>query len=331
MPNIILSEGSEKLSALYGKIQAPIASYLQKRGEAFEQASIAKEIFIKHPSTHWAEGYGGLTGMNDFELTPENGAYPTNGLEEGYFQTIQNYTWKSSFSISREMVDDGKLVDFKKKPESFIQAAYRTQERFFAQMLGTALQGKTDFTLQNQTFSTKSADGLCMFSNAHKAKVSGDTIVNAYTDAFSKEALGKAATAMQNMKGDNGETLGLVPDTIVIPNIADLKDEVFAAIASRLEPGTENKYNYLFGNWRVLVWPYLNDFLGGLEAPWIILDSSYNQAGDCAIWQERVPLEVRSELADNDANKWKGYMRFGGGFVDFRGMIAGGMSTGGTL
>ena len=30
MPNIILSEGSEKLGALYGKIQAPIASYLQK-------------------------------------------------------------------------------------------------------------------------------------------------------------------------------------------------------------------------------------------------------------------------------------------------------------
>lgn len=194
-----------------------------------------------------------------------------------------------------------------------------------------ALQGKTEFTLQNQTFSTKSADGLCVFSNAHKAKVSGDTIVNAYKDAFSKEALGKAATAMQNLKGDNGETLGLVPDTIVIPNLADLKDEVFAAIASHLEPGTENKYNYLFGNWRVLVWPYLNDFLGGLSAPWIILDSSYNQAGDCAIWQERVPLEVRSELADNDANVWKGYMRFGGGFVDFRGMIAGGMSAGGTL
>ena len=195
MPNIILSEGSEKLNALYGKIQAPIASYLQKRGEAFEQASIAKEIFVKHPSTHWAEGYGGLTGMDDFEPTPENGAYPTNGFEEGYFQTIQNYTWKSSFAISREMVDDGKLVDFKKKPERFIQAAYRTQERFFAQMLGEALQGKTDFTIKGQAFSAKSADGLCMFSNAHKAKVSGDTIVNAYKDAFSKDALGKATTA----------------------------------------------------------------------------------------------------------------------------------------
>ena len=331
MPNIILSEGSERLNALYGKIQAPIASYLQKRGEAFEQASIAKEVFIKRPSTHWAEGYGGLTGMDDFELTPENGAYPTNGFEEGYFQTIPNYTWKSSFSISREMVDDGKLVDFKKKPEGFIQAAYRTQERFFAQLLGTALQQQEGFQMKGQTFSAKSADGLCMFSNAHKAKVSGDTIVNAYTDAFSKDALGKAATAMQNMKGDNGETLGLSPDTILIPNLAELKDEVFAAIASHMEPGTENKYNYLFGNWRVLVWPYLNDFLGGLDAPWIILDSRFNQTGDVAVWQERVPLEVRSELADNDANKWKGYMRFGGGFVDFRGMIASGLDAGATL
>ena len=36
-------------------------------------------------------------------------------------------------------------------------------------------------------------------------------------------ALTAAATRMQNMKGDNGETLGLVPDTIIIPNDADLK------------------------------------------------------------------------------------------------------------
>lgn len=332
MANIILSEGSQKLNAIYGDVQAPIASILEELVEAHEREAIAPKIFIERPSTNFAESYTSLTAMDDFEPSVENGEYPTNGYEQGYMQIIHNITWKSSFAISREIMDDSKNMDLRKQPSKFMNAYYRTRERFFARMLGYALQGKTSFSLNGIDFSTRSADGVCVFDQNHKPKVSGAKQSNAFTDTFSADALGKAATRMQNMKGDNNETLGLVPDTIIIPNDAELKDEVFGVLGAYHDPDTPggNRYNYQFGNWNVLVWSTLNDFIGTAK-PWVLMDSKYNEQADGAVCQNRVDLEIRSELAANDANEWKGYARFGGGFVDFRALLACGMTSGGTL
>lgn len=332
MAHIILSENSQELNAIYGKVQTPIASFLEKRIEAFERASIAKKIFIERKSTNWAESYTGITAMDDFEPSVENGAYPQNGFTESYLQTIPNVTWKSQFAISREVMDDAKLMDMKRRPQNFVSAYYRTRERFFAALLGGALSSKTSIKVKDMEFSTKSADGVCMFAQNHKPKVSGGNQCNAFTDAFSASALTAAATRMQNMKGDNGETLGLEPDTIVIPNDAELKAEVFGVLGAYHDPDTAagNKYNFNFGNWNVWVWPYLNDFIGTAK-PWVLIDSAYNEQADGGVAQNRVDLEIRSVLADNDANVWKGYARFGGGFVDFRAMLAGGMTSGATL
>ena len=114
--------------------------------------------------------------------------------------------------------------------------------------------------------------------------------------------------------------------------IEGIKAAVWAAVGSEKIPGSSNNdYNYQFGNWNVIIWPYLNDFIGSLAAPWIIMDSKYCQECDVAIKQEREPLTVTSVIDDNDANRWKGRARFGGGFVDFRGMLAGGLAAGGNL
>lgn len=332
MAGIIISESSGRNDPLFGKWQAPIASFLEKRAEAIDQGSIARKIFREVNSTHYAESYGGMTAMGDFEPSPENGEYPVTDYEVGYMKVIQNVTWKNSFAISKEIIDDGNLIEMKRRPQAFMTAYERTKEKFFARLLGTALQGKTSFTLNKQTFDTTGADGVCVFSNAHKGKVSKKTLVNAFTDEFSAEALGKAATAMQNMKDDNDNTMGLTPDTILIPNIEGIKAAVWAAIGSEKIPGSSNNdYNYQFGNWNVVIWPYLNDFIGTLTAPWIILDSKYMEECDVAIMQEREKLTVTSHIASNDANEWKGRTRYTGGFVDFRGMLAGGLAVGGTL
>ena len=332
MPNIIISESSNRVNALYGNVQTPIASFLTKRAEAFEQNAIYSKIFRKASSTHWAESYGGLTAMDDFELTPENGEYPTNGFEEGYLKTIYNYTWKSQFAISQEMMEDQQIGKITQRPNAFMTAYERTKERFFARLLGAAIQGKTTLGIKGTQVSVAAADGKALFATDHKGKVSGAAICNAYSDAFSEGALGKLMTKMQNVEGDNGEILGMTPDTIIIPNLAELKKSVFAAIGSYQVPGSSNNdFNYQFGNWNVIIWPYLNNFLGSETAPWIIMDSGFNQQCDGAICQERTPLTVRSDLADNDANVWKGRARFGGGFADFRVMFAGGISTGSSL
>lgn len=329
MASIILSEASEKLTSLYGELQAPIASIITDRLEAFEQESIAKLVFAERKSTHSIESYGSLTAIDAFAPVGENGAYPSGGFEDGYFKTLRNMTWKGSMAISREMVDDSSIADLRKKPIGFIKDYGRKYERFYAALLGAALLGKTSFIQNGMTFDATSADGVCLFSKAHKPKVSGANISNVYADAFSTAALAGIMTAMQNCKDDNGNTLALVPDTIIIPNLPTLKTEVLKVIGSELDPNTPNNaLNSQYGNWRVLVWPYLNDFIKAGTAPYIIMDSSYNDVADCAIRQNRVDLEVRDELGASDEYLWKGYARFTGGFADFRGMFAGGIAGG---
>jgi phage major head subunit gpT-like protein len=332
MAGIIISEASAKNDMLYGKWQAPIASFLETRAEAIDQGSIAAKIFKKVNSTHWAESYGSLTAIDDFKPTPENGAYPISGFEQGYSKIIKNFTWKNSFAISREMLEDGNLINLRKQPAGFMTSYERTRERYFAALLGGALQGMKKVKFGGEEFDIAGADEEAIFSKNHKGKVSKKTIVNAFADEFNATNLGKAATAMQNMKGDNDETLGLVPDTILIPNIESIKSKVWTAIGSEKVPGSSNNdYNYQFGNWNVIIWPYLNDFIGNQQEPWILMDSNYMQEADVAIWQDRVPLEIKSVVDENDANRWKGRARFGGGFVDFRGMVAGGVAMGGAL
>ena len=331
MPGIIISEASAQNDMLFGKWQAPIASFLEKRLEAVDRESIASKIFKRVNSTHYAESFGSLTGIGDFKPTPENGAYPVTDFKQGYSKIIKNYTWKNSFAISREMLEDGNLINLKKQPAGFLTAYNRTRERFFANLLGSALQGLEKAKVDDEEFDITGADGAPVFSTNHKGKVSGNRISNAFSDAFSADALGEVMTRMQNMVGENNETLALTPDTLVLPNVTSLKKLAFAVLGSDKEPGSgNNDFNYLFGNLDVIIWPYLNHFIDNNSetVPWIVMDSSYMEQVDCAVWLDRTPLEVKSVVDENDANRWKGRSRFGGGFVDFRGMMAGGMDTG---
>lgn len=329
MAGIIVSEASARNDALFGKWQAPIASFLEKRLEAVDRESIAAKIFRQVKSTHWAESFGSLTAIGDFKPTPENGKYPVSDFEQGYTKLLKNYTWKNSFALSREILEDGNLINLQKQPAGFITSYDRTKERFFANLMGSALSGKSVAKVGDEEFDATGADGKPVFSKDHVGKVSKKKLGNAFTDAFSVETLGEVMTRMQNMKGDNDETLGLAPDTLLIPNLHSLKEEVFAAVGSEQAPGGgNNDFNYLFESLSVIVWPYLNDFITEGSAPWVLMDSKYMEQVDCAVWLDRVPLTVNSVVDENDANRWKGRARFGGGFVDFRGMMAGGVAHG---
>ena len=176
----------------------------------------------------------------------------------------------------------------------------------------------------------KTADGKCLFATNHPSKLGKSNQSNQFSDAFSNDALMAMEAKMQDFRGDNDEVLDVAPTTILIPNDYKLKRDVFAAIGADKDPATANNgFNYNFGRWNVVVWPYLNQFIASGTSPWILLDKKYNDEYGSAMWLDRVQLEVRSELAGNDANVWKGYARFIAGFNDWRGYAVGGV-TGGT-
>lgn len=329
MPGITFSEGSGLQNSIFGKCQEPIKMFLEKRGEAFEQASMIKELFLVSPSKNFGEKFVSMTAMDGFQPVGENGEYPTDGMQEGYSKFIENMTWKDSFSLSREIVDDGKLMDLKKQPAGFITGYYRTREKFGAALFGAAISGKPAMQFRGKTFSATGADGKGLFDKAHPSKLGKKAQSNQFEDAFSDDALGAMECAMQDFRGDNEEVLDVAPDTILIPNDHSLKKQVFAAIGADKDPNTANNgFNYQFGRWSVIVWPYLNQFLAAGLKPWVLADSKYNQEYGGAVWLDRVNLEVRSEIAGNDANVWKGYSRYTAGFNDWRPFAVGGIAGG---
>ena len=333
MSKITFTYGSGLNDSIFGKCQAPIASMIEKRGEAFEQASLVGEIFNKKKSTHFGEKFGAMTAMDGLQPVGELGSHPTDGMQESYSKLIENETWKDSFSISREAMEDAQVIDLKKKPTAFITGFYRTQEMFATALLGgAAMQSKTA-TFRGKKFDVTAADGQTLFAKAHPSKLGKSAQSNIFADEFSIKALGAAETAMQNFKGDNGEILDISPTTIIIPNDYELKNLVFEAIGSDKDPSTSNNgFNYQYGRWNIIVLPYLNQFITEGSKPWILLDKNANETYDGGIWLDRTPLEVKSTIdEDTDANVWRGYARFSAGFSDWRPFAIGGIAGGTSL
>lgn len=333
MAGITFTESSKLADSVFGSCQAPIRLFLEKKAEAYEQESMVKHIFTMEQSTHAQEAYTSMTGTEGFAPVGESGEYPRDSIQEGHKKVLTNMTWKNSFSVSQEAVEDAVSMSFKKAPTAFLADYHRTREQFGAALLAAAVQGKKEAGFRGRSFDATGADGLPFFSKAHPSAVDPKlTQCNLFENPFSEDALGLLETRMQSALDDKGNILGLSPDTIIIPNDHSLKKAVFAAIGADKDPGTANNgFNYLFGRWSVIVWPYLDELLRGGAKPWLLMDSSYNETAGCAIWQERVALSVRSELASNDDNLWKGRARFTAGFNDWRGFAAGGVTGGETM
>ena len=246
---------------------------------------------------------------------------------------IRDSTWKDSFAISAEMIEDSKLMDLKKQPAAFLTGYNRTREMFGAALLGNAIRGNAAAQYHGKSFDINAADGVTLFHTAHPPKVAGDNQCNSFKDEFSVDALGKLETAMHLFRGDNDEILDVAPDTIVIPENADLKKAVFAAIGADKDPVTANNaFNYQYGRWTVIVWSYLNQFITAGTKPWLLLDSKYNKTYGGAVWNDRIQLAVRSTIDENtDANVWRGRSRFNATFNDWRAFAVGGIASGNEL
>lgn len=327
--HVYFTEGSGLQNSIYGKSQEPIKMFIEKKAEAFEAQSVVNKIFALDKSNNYAEKYTAMTAMSGFQPVGENGLYPDDMMQESFSKVLEHMTWKDSFRISQEMVEDSKLIDLKKQPAAFISAYYRTREKFGAALLAGGLGTASTVNFSGKTFDVTSADGVTLFNTAHTGKAY-EAQSNKFADAFSVDALGALECAMQDFRGDTGEVLDVAPDTIIIPNSHTLKKAVFEAVGADKDPETSNNgFNYQFGRWNIIVWPYLNQFIGN-TTPWILMDSRYNEEYAGAVWLDRVALTVHSTIDDEtDANVWRGRARFIAGFNDWRAFAVGGV-TGGT-
>lgn len=327
--------GSGVNDSVFGKCQGPIKHFLEAQGEAEEQKSLLKKMFMVETDDSFGVTMTGMTAMRGFMPVGENGPYPEDEMQEGFKKYLEHMVWKDKFSISQEAVDDGKLMDFKRQPRAFIKSFHRGREVFGAKLYAEAMNGKTAIEINGQRFDLTGADSKPLFFKSHPSRLDEKKVQsNVFSDAFSAEALSKLETRMQHFKGDADNLLDVSPTTILIPNDATAKDKVFSIIGADKDPATSNNaFNYQFGRWNVLCWSYLDDFIKkGTNFPWVLLDEAYNQDNWGAVWFDRKELTVRSVVSDaNDANQWLGYARWSAGFNDWRFAACGGIAGADTL
>lgn len=330
MPGIIFSEASGVADSLYGNCQAPIRMFVEQYGEECERLSVLPHLFAMGTSENYGDYLTEMTAMSGFDPVGENGAYPEDSMEEGFGKLLRYETWKDSFSISQEMVEDSKLQDMAAQPRQFMAAYNRTREKFGAALFGGAISGSKAIRYRGKLFDATAADGQPLFHTAHKPKVMGAAQTNLFRNEFSVDALDRAEAAMHLFKGENDEILEVAPDTILIPEDPVLKREVFKAIGSDLDPaGSTHAFNHQYGRWNVVIWPYLNQFIAKGLKPWVLMDSRFNQNYGGAVWNDRIKLTVRSEIdPSNDANRWKGRSRFNATFKNWRFACCGGIAGG---
>ena len=330
MAEIIYSQGSGLNDSMFGKSQEPIKAVISDMTEAFQKKSQLKNIFGMDTSTNWSEKYTSETALGDFQDVGENGAHPKTGFQEGYSKVIVPTTWKNSFEVTKEMLEDAKYGRIKKKAIGFTDSYNRTREKFGAMLLSGGIGSSMIFN--GKAYDTTTADKKPLFSQNHTSITAGmGNQSNIFKSAFSVAAMDKMEEAMQSFCDDDGNLLAVTPNTIIIPNSADLKRSVIAAIDSEYDPESDkNAVNFQCGLWNVLVWNYLPKTLGG-KPYWIMMDKDFCKNYDCLPWVDRVKLSVRSYIDDNtDANVWAGRARFGAGFNNWRGIAICGEGLDGT-
>ena len=316
--SIIYSQGSGVADSVFGKSQAPIKAMIESGVEAFRQFSAVDKVFSMDTTKNYAEKYTSETSLGDFADVGENGAYPKISMREGWSKVIEPTTWKSSFEVTQEMVEDAKIGKIRSRANIFTTSYNRTREKFAAALIA----GGTGTTVQfgGKSYSTASADGAALFSKSHPSITKkGAAQANIFKGAFSTDVLDAVQERMQMFTDDDGNLLNVAPDTILIPNVGSLKRAVLAAVGSELDPGSANNaLNFQAGLWNVIVWPYLPSNLGG-KPYFILMDSQFKDNYECLPWLDRVPLSVRSDIDPNtDANVIKGRARFGAGFNNWR-------------
>lgn len=236
------------------------------------------------PSEHDTEKYawlGSVPRMREFK----DERVPAGLLEHDY--SIRNRTWESSISVDRAALEDDQYGQVKIRVQSLAEESRRHQDELV-------------FGLLKDGFSTICHDSQYFFDTDHAEGESGAQS-NKGADALSSASLQDAVTKMSKFKDDRGKSLGMAPDTLVVPpdlkwTAMELTDSVFAVDA--VSGKTDTRKNVLAGSMGVIVSPYLTD-----TSDWFLLCT--RRAVRPIIFQLRIPIE----FAALEGSSENGFMR----------------------
>lgn len=131
-------EQSARLSD-FNILQEPIKMILENEVEAFEKGSIIPEVFVQKTTDRYMEEYRSSTSMDGFKPTEDMEVAGISDFEESYFQQYTTQIWTNSFVVSKQTMEDNKMMDIDTKSMGFIKSYGRTREQYAVAAISNAL------------------------------------------------------------------------------------------------------------------------------------------------------------------------------------------------
>lgn len=145
-------------SSAFNVLGLSIPMLLDNQVEEFEKGSKIGEIFVKQSlsgysqSYHTAVSHGGFRPSEDMEIAK------LHDWEDSYGKTFTAQTWKDSFAISQEALEDNKDLEIRQKVAEFGTNYARTREQYCAATVAGAL--KSNYSYGGKTFKVNSIDSV---------------------------------------------------------------------------------------------------------------------------------------------------------------------------
>ena len=267
-------------------------------------------LFGVEASTRFEEQYQGMGAMGT--VPPFDGTVPYHNFDAGYRTDIRNYEFAMGMQIERRLVDDDQYNQIRRRASSMADSFNTTIE---TDAVNVFVNGFTDSGTNRMGASIAGSDGVGLLSAAHPDSPAntGSTQSNEGTLALTIENLDTTRQNMRSFKDDKGQLLGVNPDMLLIPPELERTATQIVSERAIYEPNSaEYNVNMFSGRLQPVVWDRLTD-----SNAWFVMDSTLMKQH--LIWQWRIRPEF-SEAEDFDGltAKFRGYMRYGIGWTDWR-------------
>ena len=239
-------------------------------------------LFNVQSSTRFEEQYQGMGAQGIVPVF--DGTVPYTDFDAGYRTDIRNYELAQGIQIERRLVDDDQTGQIRSRASNMSEAFNNTIETDAANVF---INGFTD---------------------------SGTNRMGASTNgALTIDNLDTTRQAMRNFTDDQGQLLGVNPDMLLVPPELERTATQLVSERAIYEPGSaQYDVNMFSGRFRPVVWNRLTD-----GNAWFLIDSRLMKSH--LIWQWRIrPEFAQAEDFDGLTAKFRGYMRYGIGWTDWK-------------
>ena len=271
---------------------------------------IMEMLFGVETSTRYEEQYQGMGAMG--LVPPFDGTVPYTDFDAGYRVDIRNYEFALGMQVERRLADDDQFNQIKRRASNMAAAFNITIETDAANVF---INGFTDSGTNRMGATTNGADGVGLLSTAHPYSPanSGTTQANEGTLALTIDNLDTTRQAMRNFTDDQGQLLGVNPDMLLVPPELERTATQLVSERAIYEPNSaQYDVNMFSGRFRPVVWDRLTD-----SNAWFLIDSTLMKQH--LIWQWRIrPEFAQAEDFDGLNAKYRGYMRYGIGWTDWK-------------